>query len=231
MKDTNLGSRLLMAASFVKNGDTVCDVGCDHGKLGLYLIQTGRAKKIIATDINIKPLDKAVKLFEENGLSDKRDFRLTDGLRGVENSDKKITHVVIAGMGGITMTKVFEGADFVKDESINYVLLPAQRGFDIRKYLYENGYDITTEKTVRENGKFYTCMLVKYTGVVKQADIFDIYIGKSYENTDYSAKGYFELVLTRLKNKQAGFVAAFGAADEGYAQAIDKVEKLIADII
>ena len=111
------------------------------------------------------------------------------------------------------------------------MLLPAQRGFDIRKYLYENGYDITTEKTVRENGKFYTCMLVKYTGVVKQADVFDIYIGKSYENTDYSAKGYFELVLTRLKNKQAGFVAAFGAADEGYARAIDKVEKLIADII
>ena len=142
---------MLMAASFVKNGDTVCDVGCDHGKLGLYLIQTGRAKKIIATDINIKPLNKAVKLFEENGLSDKRDFRLTDGLQGVENSDKKITHVVIAGMGGITMTKVFEGADFVKDESIDYVLLPAQRGFDIRKYLYENGYDITTEKTVREN--------------------------------------------------------------------------------
>lgn len=68
MKDTNLGSRLLMAASFVKNGDTVCDVGCDHGKLGLYLIQTGRAKKIIATDINIKPLNKAVKLFEENGF-------------------------------------------------------------------------------------------------------------------------------------------------------------------
>ena len=111
---------MLMAASFVKNGDTVCDVGCDHGKLGLYLIQTGRAKKIIATDINIKPLNKAVKLFEENGLSHKRDFRLTDGLQGVENSDKKITHVVIAGMGGITMTKVFEGADFVKDESINY---------------------------------------------------------------------------------------------------------------
>lgn len=73
-------------------------------------------------------MNKAVKLFCENGLSDKRDFRLTDGLQGVENSDKKITHVVIAGMGGITMTKVFEGADFVKDESINYVAFAGRRG-------------------------------------------------------------------------------------------------------
>ena len=74
MKNTNIGSRLLMAASFVQDGKTVCDVGCDHGKLSLYLIKEGKARRIIATDINAKPLQKAVDLFSRHGLSDKARF-------------------------------------------------------------------------------------------------------------------------------------------------------------
>ena len=47
MKYENIGSRLLMAASLVCGGKTVCDVGCDHGKLSLYLVKSGKAEKII----------------------------------------------------------------------------------------------------------------------------------------------------------------------------------------
>ncbi len=53
MNHQNIGSRLLMAASFVDCGKTVCDVGCDHGKLSLYLICSQKAQHIIATDINM----------------------------------------------------------------------------------------------------------------------------------------------------------------------------------
>ena len=94
MKYENIGSRLLMAASLVCNGKTVCDVGCDHGKLSLYLVKSGRAERVIATDINKMPLQKAIDLFSENGISDKAEFHLTDGLQNItETDDGKLTKI------------------------------------------------------------------------------------------------------------------------------------------
>ena len=130
---------MLMAASFVDNGGTVCDVGCDHGKLSLYLVQRGKARQIIATDINAQPLQKAVDLFASHDLSHTATFLLTDGLQGIENTED-ITHVVIAGLGGHTMAQVIENAPFIKENKVQLVLLPAQSGYFVRKFLYENGY-------------------------------------------------------------------------------------------
>jgi len=230
MSYTNIGSRLLMAASFVNEGDTVCDVGCDHGKLSLYLIKQGRAKHIIATDINKQPLQKAIDLFAQYELSDTAEFYQTDGLQGVHNTDGKITHVVIAGLGGTTMRMILESADFVKDSNVHLVLLPAQSGYNVREWLFENGFEILDEKTVEENEKFYSCMDVVYTGRRTKPSVFDIYLGKSYLCTDDSAKGYFEMILKRLIKRQNGFVIDKGEPDEGYRDAIGRVQKLIESI-
>ncbi len=217
---------MLMAASFVNNGNTVCDVGCDHGKLSLYLIQSGRAKNIIATDINRQPLQKAVTLFAQNDLSHTAQFLLTDGLQGLEDT-KDISHVVIAGLGGHTMAQVIENAPFIKRQKTHLVLLPAQSGYFVRKYLYENGFEIITEKTVSEKGKFYSCINAVYTGKTLQPDIYDMYIGKSCENTGEAAKGYFEMILSQLEKKQKGFTIDKGQADRQFTQAIEKINHLI----
>jgi len=226
MKDTNLGSRLLMAASFVDNGGTVCDVGCDHGKLSLYLVQRGKARNIIATDINRQPLQKAVDLFASHDLSHTAQFILTDGLEGIEDTSD-ITHIVIAGLGGHTMAQVIENAPFIKQQCVQLVLLPAQSGYFVRRYLYENGFEIITEKNVSEKGKFYSCINAVYTGKICHPGIFDMYVGKSAYNTDRAAKGYFEMILGQLEKKQRGFVIDTGMANEDYAEAIERIKHLI----
>ncbi|MBQ3008189.1 MAG: SAM-dependent methyltransferase [Oscillospiraceae bacterium] len=218
-----------MAASFVDNGNTVCDVGCDHGKLSLYLVQQGKAKHIIATDINAQPLQKAVDLFAGHDLSDKAEFLLTDGLQGIQNTEN-ISHVVIAGLGGHTMAQVIENASFIKKQRVQLVLLPAQSGYFVRRYLYENGFEIKEERTVSEKGKYYSCINAVYTGVVKQPDIYDIYIGESHTNSDSSAKGYFEMILTQLEKKRRGFEIDNGRENGSYIQAIEKIKTLIEKI-
>ena len=60
MKEKSIGSRLLTAAGLVCNGKTVCDVGCDHGYLSIYLLQNNLASTIYAGDINEGPLNAAV---------------------------------------------------------------------------------------------------------------------------------------------------------------------------
>ena len=221
-----MGSRLLMAASFVDNGGTVCDVGCDHGKLSLYLVQRGKAKHIIATDINRQPLQKAIDLFASYNLSHTADFLLTDGLQGIENT-ASITHVVIAGLGGHTMEQVIESAPFVKQQRIRLVLLPAQSGYQIRKYLYTHGFEIEREQTVSEKGKYYSCISAVYTGAVCQPDIYDMYIGKSDACTGEDATGYFAMVLSQLEKKRKGFEIDNGTADPGFTSAIEKIRKLL----
>ena len=221
-----MGSRLLMAASFVDNGDTVCDVGCDHGKLSLYLVQRGKAKHVIATDINRQPLQKAIDLFASYDLSHTADFLLTDGLQGIKDTSR-ITHVVIAGLGGHTMEQVIESAPFVKAQKTRLVLLPAQSGYQIRKYLYENGFEIEKEQTVSEKGKYYSCISAVYTGMCHTPDIYDMYIGKSASCTGDDATGYFEMILSQLEKKRKGFEIDNGTPNADYIHAIEKIKKLL----
>ena len=215
-----------MAASFVDNGGTVCDVGCDHGKLSLYLVQRGKAKKVIATDINKQPLQKAIDLFATYDLSHTAQFLLTDGLQGIQDT-ADITHVVIAGLGGHTMEQVIESAPFVKAQKTKLVLLPAQSGYQIRKYLYENGFEIEIEQTVREKGKYYRCISAVYTGKTHQPDIYDMYIGKSGQCTGDDAKGYFEMILSRLEKKRKGFEIDNGTPNAELEKAVEKIRELL----
>ena len=228
MKYENIGSRLLMAAGLVCNGKTVCDVGCDHGKLSLYLVKSGRAERVIATDINKMPLQKAIDLFAEHGISDKAQFYLTDGLQNITDT-ADITHVVIAGLGGDTMAQIIENAPFIKENRVRLVLLPAQSGDKIRHYLYTHGFEITSENTVGENKKFYSAICAEYTSEIRNCDAYDCYIGKSESCGGEDAKGYYEMVLTRLEKKAKGLMIDTGSCPADIAEAIERTKQLIAD--
>ena len=71
-----------MCAEFVK-GDTVCDVGTDHGYLAAELLLTGKCTRAIAADINEKPLASARATIEKHGLADKAQIVLSDGLKSI----------------------------------------------------------------------------------------------------------------------------------------------------
>ena len=93
-----LDERLTAAANLAAGGATVCDVGCDHGTLACYIVQTGRAERAIATDISAPSLKKAERLAEELGLTDLVETRVGDGLDPVADGEADV--VVLAGMGG-----------------------------------------------------------------------------------------------------------------------------------
>ncbi|MBQ3393794.1 MAG: SAM-dependent methyltransferase [Oscillospiraceae bacterium] len=228
MNDIDIGARLGAAASLIENGLTVRDIGCDHGKLGRYLLESGKAKRIIATDINEKPLQKAVRLFEERGLSDKALFYQTDGLQGVED-DGSLTHAVIAGVGGNTAAKIISDSDIFRKKGLRLILIPAQKEEELRLYLLEGGYEITRERAVEENGKFYTCILATYTGEKQEHDMFDLFIGHvaDEDSVNDATAGYLRKRAGQLEN------ILKGAKDETrteYEKAYSRA-KLLADYL
>ena len=55
-----LSDRLQLMADLVDDGQTVADIGTDHGFLPIYLWESGKSKKVILADISKGSLQKAM---------------------------------------------------------------------------------------------------------------------------------------------------------------------------
>ncbi len=171
-----LSLRLSTIASLVPKGARVCDVGTDHGYLAIHLKSRGIAKKVIASDINIKPLENAAKNIEKSGVSG-IELRLSDGLSKI--SPDEADTFIIAGMGGEVISEIIEnGKEILSSNDVTLILQPTTSPEFLRKYLCFNGYEILNEIAISENSKLYTAMLVNYTGKVFDYKDFFYYVGK-----------------------------------------------------
>lgn len=151
-----LSDRLQMIADLIKNGQTVADVGTDHGFLPIFLWESKKSPKVILADISNGSLQKAIdnvqmQNYNEEIVKKYFDFRLGNGIQILENGEVDV--VVIAGMGGVLMTEIL-GQDLMKTKSLNKIILQPRNGQGkLRWWLLNNGFNIKEEKIVRE-GKF-----------------------------------------------------------------------------
>ncbi len=148
-----LSARMKAVADMVEKGSRVCDVGCDHGYVSIYLVQQGIAPKVIAMDINQGPLWRAMEHVEQAGLSRYITLRLSDGLSAY--SCKEADTLICAGMGGCLMQKILE-REPEKTESFREMILQPQSELPaFRKFLRNKGYTICQEDMILEEDKFY----------------------------------------------------------------------------
>lgn len=145
-----ISNRLLACCKFINKNDRVADIGCDHGYLGIYLLQNRIAQWVIAADINEMPLHSAMRNGEKYGVKDKMRFYLSDGAR---NIPRDFDTLVCAGMGGDTMIAILEEASWLKDARYRLILQCQSKRPELRQWLYNNGYRIQRE-TLAEDGKF-----------------------------------------------------------------------------
>lgn len=159
MQLPTLSSRLKACCSFVKPGDRVADVGCDHGYLGITLLLSKTARSVIAADINSQPLDSAKQNAARFETEDRMTFHLSNG---VQNIPRDFDTLVCAGMGADTMISILEAAPWLKSCQYRLILQCQSKRPELRKFLFQEGYHIQRE-TLAEDGKFiYTVMEVVY---------------------------------------------------------------------
>ena len=180
-----LSQRLETIATLVPVGARVCDIGCDHGYLAIYLRLNTLAKNVIAADLNELPLKRA-KANIEKLKADNIDLRLCDGLSGI-NKDEVDT-VIIAGMGGNVIAGIIDRCDFAKSEGLTFILQPTTSAEALREFLCLNGFEITSETVVYENNKLYSVMVIKFTGGIKAHSNGFYYIGKVTPHTEDGVK-------------------------------------------
>lgn len=160
-----LSDRLQVIADEIKPGETVADIGTDHGLLPIFLYESGRSPAVILCDINRGPLDKAgnnIAMYlgegalrnggELRGL----ELRLGDGLKPLASGE--VDTVVIAGMGGILMTEIL-GEKLTHSRSFSKLILQPRNGsHKLRWWLAHNGFRVTAEHLVVE--RKYICEVV-----------------------------------------------------------------------
>ena len=81
-KMITLSARMQALANMVTEGNRVCDLGCDHGWLSIYLVQHKISPCALAMDVREGPLMQASAHVLEAELGKYITLRLSDGLAG-----------------------------------------------------------------------------------------------------------------------------------------------------
>lgn len=151
-----LTKRLERIAKYVPINSVVADVGTDHGYIPIYLASNNRVSKAYAIDINKGPLKKAESNIKAHGVEDKVTTILSDGLK---NFDKEVDTIIIAGMGGMLISKILEDSKN-KLENVNKLILsPHLDDESVRIKVHQLNYKIINEELLFEDGKYYPIII------------------------------------------------------------------------
>ena len=222
-----LTDRLLKIASLVGENKKIADIGTDHGYIPVYLLNNNKINYAILADVNKGPLENARKEVKHNKLENKVDLRLGSGLEVLKINE--VDEIIIAGMGGILISELLNVKKDVSQSVEKLILQPMQAQSELRKYLYNNGYEIINEVLVKEDFRIYEIIEAKYTGknTVVTDDIYYEVGKKLIENKD----DLLEEFLIKKINAYKGLLDKLdGKIGEGIErkriETMEKIDKL-----
>ncbi len=163
-------NRLECIVSMVDKCKTVADIGADHGYAAEMLLKTVICENIIATDLNVGPLNRAKEHLSNVNLKDKCDFRLGSGLTVLKEGEADA--IIIAGMGGDLISDIIETSKDIAKNAKQLILQPMTAIENLRRYLFENGFEIIDEKIVKELHHFYFIIKAKKGTPIIEDDIY-----------------------------------------------------------
>lgn len=132
---------------------TIVDIGTDHCYIPILAFKNGKIDKAVATDINKGPLLTAQNNVNKEGLSEKIELRLSDGLSKINKGDGET--LIIAGMGGLLIIEILEKAKELIP-SFQQIILQPQSDIDkVRKFLHDKCLQIYDERLLFDTGKYY----------------------------------------------------------------------------
>lgn len=193
-----LSKRLKEIVNLIDKNSKVADIGTDHGLVPNFLVENNISSYIVASDISEKSLEKTYELVDNKYIDSKIYLRVGNGLEVIEKNE--VDTVILAGMGGILISKLIE-KDFDKVENLKKLILqPMQNQYELREYLYKNGFIFNDQRIVYEEKKYFEIMDVSYKGEISKVD--PIFYELPYECYKRKDETFAEYLLYKIrKNK------------------------------
>lgn len=154
-----LKGRLELISKKIPKSKTVADIGTDHAYIPICLIETNQCEKAIASDIKKGPLKIAQKNIIAAGLENKIEIRYGNGLDTIGENEAEV--IVIAGMGGLLVADILEAGKTKAIKTKSLILQPMNHQEDVRKWLYENSFEIYDEELCNESNKIYSVICAR----------------------------------------------------------------------
>lgn len=146
-----LSKRLLAIAEHISSAKKAADIGSDHGLLPQYLIDSGKADFVLASDNKKGPFQKLEKVCQNPSYLGKISASLSDGLSDIDSS---FDTIIITGMGGDLIIKILDEGFKKQQYNARFVLSPHGNISQLREFMLQKEYKIEKE-TIVEEGHFY----------------------------------------------------------------------------
>ena len=171
-----MDERIRAIAAHIRDGRGFIDVGTDHGYLPAALAERGYSGNILASDIGEGPLNAARRTAALAGCSDRIRFLLCDGLALCPPDE--IDTIVIAGLGGDTIVKILDEAEWCMDSRYTLILQPMTKAEVVRYWLVYNEFEICCEELADDAGTLYQILIARFGGETKLTDA-ELFAGKA----------------------------------------------------
>ena len=209
MNHTELSKRLETVGRFVPEAARLADIGSDHAYLPVALMLKGKIDFAVAGEVVKGPFESAKRQVMKNGLSERIEVRLANGLEAIEKDDQ-ISAITIAGMGGSLIRDILESGR--QNQRLSgeerLILQPNIGEKTLRTWLKENNYQIIAEEIIEENKKIYEIIVAEKKEQPIDYSEKELMFGPfllEEKNAAFSAKWQRELkqrevILEQLKN-------------------------------
>lgn len=219
-----LPARLRAVAERIPPGARVADIGTDHARLPVWLVQNGRAENVIATDIRPKPLERARRLVGLCGLDGRIRLVLADGLNGF--TPAMADTVVMAGMGGDSIAALLRAAPPLPGAL--FLLQPMTHAERLRAFLAEAGYVLETETLAREGRRLYCILAARPGGTARSLLPAEEYVSRALREAGGSL--FAEYLSRQIARLRAETRALEHSRKPGDAERLQKARAALAGL-
>lgn len=231
-----LSGRLLAAAECVacakskcppaEETYTVADVGCDHAYLAIYLVETKTADRCIASDVRPGPLGAAKEHIKEAGLEEKIETVLSDGVGGIDPDP--VDCLCILGMGGRLIARILSDGREKLSGVDAMVLSPQSEPELVRACVMELGFHIESERTVYDEGKYYSLMTVLKGEEGSAYSQHELKLGRACVKSDTGVEA--DRLAAMLEQQSAVRDRLKGRTSESAAESLKTLEAYIKEL-
>ncbi|GAA2971508.1 tRNA (adenine(22)-N(1))-methyltransferase [Finegoldia magna] len=211
--------RLEEIINLVEDNSIVADIGTDHGIVPYELIKSNKAKKVIASDISEKSLDKLREKLDYLDEPEKIILNVSDGLDNL--NEYQVDTIIISGMGGNLIVDILnKNIDVAK--SANCLILGANNSLSVlRKFLRDNSFEIIEEVDLFENDKYYQIIKIK-VGKQLFSNDYEYEFGKFLiDNKSENLKQY---IKQQIENKKTILSNISEKDSDNVKNAIDNIK-------
>ena len=155
----------------------------------------GKAKCVIASDINKGPLNRARVTAEEYGIRDGLELVLSNGISHLKPDS--VDAIIIAGMGGETIAGILSDAGWITEGKQALILQPMTKTDELIRWLSLNGMRVIDATLAEDDGEIYL-ILVAGRGEYRPSAC-ELYVPSVLlEKRDPLLKEYLDRLIRRM---------------------------------